>query len=121
MSKDSTSNPSVGIGTPGVATVSEGENTPELFRGMPNIPIDYALEQASVMIGCVHKLTFIGVMDKEDTLVWAAYLLSGMARSLVEDVALSLSYSRDDSVSTKQTTGNDLASASETDPGSISA
>lgn len=80
------------ITTPGVASFSEGEKSPTpLFRVVPGLPIDYALEQASIMMGCVHKLTFLGVMDKDDTLVWAAHLLSGMARSLVEDVGLGLS------------------------------
>jgi|GEM_PF-1010069 len=97
MSKESTTTHAHGITTAGVATFSEGEGSPAaLFRVMPDIPIDYALEQASVMMGCVHKLTFVGVMDKDDTLVWAAHLLSGMAHALVEDLALGVSYHIDD-------------------------
>ena len=48
-----------------------------LFRVMTGVPIDYALEQASVLMNCVHRLTFVGVMEKDDTLVWAAHVLAG--------------------------------------------
>lgn len=76
--------------TPGIATCGEGEKSPDLFRVAQGIPLDYALEQASVMMGCVHRLTFVGVMEKDETLVWAAHLLSGMGRALVEDVRVAL-------------------------------
>ncbi|HKS13549.1 MAG TPA: DUF3077 domain-containing protein [Pseudomonas sp.] len=76
--------------TPGLAKFAEGEGTPDLFQVAQGVSLDYALEQASVMMGCVHRLSFVGVMDKDDTLVWAAHLLSGMGRALVEDVRVAL-------------------------------
>ena len=76
--------------TPGIAKCGEGEKSPDLFRVAPDIPLDYALEQASVMIGCVHRLVYVGVMEKDETLVWAAHLLSGMGRGLVDDVRVAL-------------------------------
>ena len=84
------------VTTPGIASFGEGESSPaRLFRVMPDIPIAYALEQASVFMGCVHRMTFVGVMEKDDTLVWAAHVLSGMAHSLVEDVGLAVNYCAD--------------------------
>ena len=76
--------------TPGIAKCAEGEQSPDLFRVAQGMPLDYALEQASVMMGCVHRLTFVGVMEKDETMVWAAHLLSGMGRALVEDVRMGL-------------------------------
>ena len=76
--------------TPGIAKCGEGEKSPDLFRVATGVPLDYALEQASVMIGCVHRLVYVGVMEKDETLVWAAHLLSGMGRALVNDVRLAL-------------------------------
>ncbi|WP_296265880.1 DUF3077 domain-containing protein [Pseudomonas sp. UBA6562] len=78
--------------TPGIAKCSEGQQSPDLFRVAQGIPLDYALEQACVMIGCVQRLTYVGVMEKDETLVWAAHLLSGMGQALVADVRIALSY-----------------------------
>ena len=72
MNKDSDTTRVTDIKTPGLASCGEGEHSPaRLFRVMTGVPIDYALEQASVLMNCVHRLTFIGVMEKDDTLVWA--------------------------------------------------
>ena len=38
----------------------------------------------------------MSVMENDDTLVWAAHVLSGMARGLAEDVRLGINYSADD-------------------------
>ena len=97
MSKDSDITPVTDIKTPGLASCGEGENSPaRLFRVMTGVPIDYALEQASVLMNCVHRLTFVGVMEKDDTLVWAAHVLAGQSRALVEDVRLGIGYSAED-------------------------
>ena len=52
--------------TPGIAKCAEGEQTPDLFQVAHGMPLDYALEQASVMMRCVHRLTFVGVMEKDE-------------------------------------------------------
>ncbi|HKS11674.1 MAG TPA: DUF3077 domain-containing protein [Pseudomonas sp.] len=70
MGKDLEINRFEGIKTPGFASCGEGEGSPSrLFRVMTGVPVDYALEQASVLMTCVHTLTFKGVMEKNDTLV----------------------------------------------------
>ena len=97
MSKDSDITRVTDIKTPGLASCGEGENSPtRLFRVMTGVPIDYALEQASVLMNCVHRLTFVGVMEKDDTLVWAAHVLAGQSRALVEDVRLGIGHSTED-------------------------
>ena len=54
----------------GIASCGEGENVPaRLFWVMAGVPIDYALEQSSVLMSCVHRLTYVGVMENDDTLV----------------------------------------------------
>jgi len=78
--------------TAGVVSFIRGERSPmDLFRVAPGIPSDYALEQASTVLGCVHKLILTGVLDKDDDTVWAAYYLSEFAKALVDDVALGMS------------------------------
>ncbi|MGH8466440.1 MAG: DUF3077 domain-containing protein, partial [Pseudomonas sp.] len=61
------------------------------FRISPGIPGDYALEQASTVLGCALKLILTGVMDKDDDTVWAAYYLGEFAKALIDDVALGMS------------------------------
>ncbi|PSS58524.1 DUF3077 domain-containing protein [Pseudomonas sp. BBP2017] len=58
-----------------------------LFRTIAGHDLDYVLEQSAVMMSCVHKLTLQAAVEQDDTLVWAAHYLSGMAKALVEDVA----------------------------------
>lgn len=97
MSSDTDNNSVMSIKTPGLASCGEGENSPtRLFQVMTGIPIDYALEQASVLMNCVHRMTFVGVMEKDDTLVWGAHVLAGLSRALVEDVRLAIGYSTED-------------------------
>lgn len=94
MSNDSDIKQITDIKTPGIASCGEGENSPtRLFRVMTGVPIDYALEQASVLMNCVHRMTFFGVMEKDDTLVWGAHVLAGLSRALTEDVRLGIGYS----------------------------
>lgn len=84
--------PQAGTGeTIGAATFIRSQNPPtELFRIVPGIPCDYALEQASIMLGCVHKLILKGVMDDDGAAVWAAYYLSGFAKALIDDAELGM-------------------------------
>ena len=81
-------NPQAKTLTAGKVTFCKGEGLQRLFRVEPGISSDYALEQASVLMGCVRELTFIGVMDNEGELVWAAHYLSSMAKALIDDVEM---------------------------------
>ncbi|MEG0859615.1 MAG: DUF3077 domain-containing protein [Pseudomonas sp.] len=58
-----------------------------LFRITAGHDAQYALEQSSMLMSCVYKLTLQAGLDQDDTLAWAAHYLSGMAKALVEDVA----------------------------------
>ncbi|CAI8738162.1 DUF3077 domain-containing protein [Pseudomonas donghuensis] len=62
----------------------------DLFRVSPGIPCDYALEQASTVLGCVHKLILTSVMEEDDATLWAAYYLSGFAKAIIDDVDLGM-------------------------------
>lgn len=77
--------------TAGIATSAHGLAPPDyLFRINPDVPCNYALEQASLMMGCVSRLTILGALDDDGSLVWAAHFLSSMAKALVDDVELGL-------------------------------
>ena len=83
---DVSANQSVGTGTFG-----EGQECNifhRLFRVVPGHDLDYVLEQSSRLMGCVYKLTHEASLERDDTLVLAAYYLSGMAKALTEDVAM---------------------------------
>lgn len=78
--------------TLGAVSFIRSEHAPiDLFRISPGIPCNYALEQASTILGCSLKLILTGVMDKDDDTVWAAYYLSEFAKALIDDVALGMS------------------------------
>ncbi|MBA1200665.1 DUF3077 domain-containing protein [Pseudomonas capeferrum] len=75
----------------GVGTFDEGADESighRLFRVVPGHDLDYVLEQSLLMMGCVYKLTREASLAPDDTLVLAAYYLSGMAKALIEDMAL---------------------------------
>lgn len=74
--------------TAGKVTFCKGLGSQRLFRVEPGIASDYALEQASMLMGCVRELTFNGVMDNESNSVWAAHYLSSMAKALLDDVEI---------------------------------
>ncbi|MFQ6573272.1 DUF3077 domain-containing protein [Pseudomonas sp. UM16] len=63
----------------------------QLFRINPGIPAEHALEQASLLMACVNRLTAMGATDEDQSLVWAAHLLGEMAKAIVDDVSLGLS------------------------------
>lgn len=76
--------------TAGIAAFGEGESghsTQRLFRVEPGHSAGFALEQSSLLMGCVHQLTLQAGIEHDPKLVWAAHYLSGMAKALVEDVA----------------------------------
>ena len=76
--------------TTGVGTFGEGiggHGDDRLFRVTPGHDAEYALEQASVLMDCVYRMTLQSGVERDDILVWAAHYMSGMAKALVEDVA----------------------------------
>ncbi|WP_325167279.1 DUF3077 domain-containing protein [Pseudomonas sp. S44] len=56
-----------------------------LFRVEPGNCADHALQQASELLNSARRASFIGVMDDEPVLVWAAHYLSEMAKALMDD------------------------------------
>lgn len=80
--------------TVGVASFIRSQDPPvDLFRISPGVPCDYALEEASTLLGCVHKLILIGVTDKDEDTILAAYYLSGFAKAIIDDVGLAMNKS----------------------------
>ncbi|ROL75628.1 DUF3077 domain-containing protein [Pseudomonas vranovensis] len=76
--------------TAGIAAFGEGESghsTQRLFRVEPGHSAAFALEQSSLLMGCVNRLTLQAGIEHDPKLTWAAHYLSGMAKALVEDVA----------------------------------
>ena len=77
--------------TAGVASFIKSQHPPvDLFRISPGVPCDYALEQASTMLGCVHSLILTGVVEEDSAAIWAAYYLSGFAKAIIDDVGLGM-------------------------------
>ncbi|AIL59852.1 DUF3077 domain-containing protein [Pseudomonas alkylphenolica] len=77
--------------TVGVVDFIRSEQSPTgLFRIAPGVPCDYALEQASTVLGCVHKLIQAGLLDEDGEMMWAAYFLCEFAKSIVDDVGLGM-------------------------------
>ncbi|MNJ31154.1 hypothetical protein D3C76_1636530 [compost metagenome] len=75
--------------TPGVAGFISSKKPPmDLFTVAPGIPCGYALEQASIVLKCAHKLILSGVLEEDGDCLWAAYYLSGFAKALIDDVEL---------------------------------
>ncbi len=73
--------------TVGVASfITTQSPSMDLFRISPDVPCDYALEQASTLLGCVHKLVLAGAVDEDGDMIWAAYYLSGFAKAILADV-----------------------------------
>nr|WP_225780733.1 DUF3077 domain-containing protein [Pseudomonas sp. Marseille-Q3773] len=51
-----------------------------LFRIEPGIPCRDAREQASELLGYVHELTILGLMEEKPMMIWASRYLSAMAK-----------------------------------------
>ncbi len=56
-----------------------------LFRVEAGNCADHALQQASELLNSARRASFIGAMDDEPVLVWAAHYLSEMAKALMDD------------------------------------
>ena len=78
----------VQVNTAGGTTFSKHNSLNQsFFRVCPGISGEEALEQASVLMNCVNKLTQLaGVSDENNALVWAAHYLGEQAKALVDDV-----------------------------------
>ncbi|PSS56898.1 DUF3077 domain-containing protein [Pseudomonas sp. BBP2017] len=77
--------------TAGVVNFIRSEQSPMgLFRITAGVPCDYALEQASTVLGCVHKLIQAGLLDEDGEMMWAAYFLSEFAKAIIDDVGLGI-------------------------------
>lgn len=59
-----------------------------LFRVEPGNCCKHAIEQASMLMDCSRRASFIGVMDDEPALVWASHYLCEMAKALMDDAHL---------------------------------
>ena len=91
MTKDLDSKTASPATTRGIASFSPGagDRVP-LFKIVAGVPAEYAREHASVMLGCVRKLTVLGALETEFDMVWAAHYLSGLAKAIVDDCDPSL-------------------------------
>ncbi|MFT4454363.1 DUF3077 domain-containing protein [Pseudomonas sp. RTCS2] len=80
------------INTAGGATFANcNSQSSPLFRVNAGISCEEALEQASLLMDCINKLTLRGGMENENgTVVWAAHYLGEMAKALIDDVATGL-------------------------------
>jgi len=61
------------------------QQTEPLFCIEPGIPCEHARAQASELMGYVQELTISGLMDENPKLVWAAYYLGALAKTLMDD------------------------------------
>lgn len=76
------------VNTAGGASFSKHNSLNQpLFKVCPGVSGEEALEQASVLMNCVNKLTQLaGVSEDYNALVWAAHYLGEQAKALVDDV-----------------------------------
>lgn len=73
--------------TAGVATAIEVGNPPvDLLRVLPGIPVDYAYEQVSVLLGYITHLVREGDAEDDHKLLGAADYLGALATALMNDV-----------------------------------
>lgn len=88
MSKDSQTVTGETVGV--VEFICSKQSPVGLFRITPGVPCDYALEQASTVMGCMNKLLLAGLLDDDGDMMWAAYYLSEFAKAIVDDVGLGM-------------------------------
>ncbi|MFK0271265.1 DUF3077 domain-containing protein [Pseudomonas asiatica] len=81
--------------TVGAATFLDGVlDGRKLFRVEPGNCCDHAIEQASVLMDCSRRASFIGVMDNEPVLVWASHFFCDMAKALMDDAHMGMRKNR---------------------------
>ncbi|WP_027907599.1 DUF3077 domain-containing protein [Pseudomonas taiwanensis] len=75
--------------TAGVATLIEVGNPPvDLLRVVAGIPVDYAYDQVSVLLGYITHLVREGDAEDDHKLLGAADYLSALAKALMNDVEI---------------------------------
>ena len=87
-----------GLKTLGVGSFGDGEGGPgtgRLFRVEPGHAAPFVLEQAMLLMGCAQQLTLHASIEQDGSSSWAAHFIVGMAKALVEDLALGLTTSAD--------------------------
>lgn len=62
----------------------------DMFRIVPGVPIDRAMEHVSALLGCVHHLIREADHENDRKALSAAYYLSGFAKAIVNEVELGL-------------------------------
>lgn len=82
----------------GTASATDAEtffssiNAPvDLFRIVPGIPFQCALEQVTLLLGYIHHLIFEEAMEPNGRMLWAAYYLSGFAKAILNEVEVGAS------------------------------
>lgn len=77
------------IDTVGAATFAKcNSDSKPLFRVNAGVSCEEALEQASLLMDCINKLTLMGGMDANNgTLVWASHYLGEQVKAIIDDVA----------------------------------
>jgi len=76
--------------TLGVGVFGEGASgnaAEQLFRVEPGHSAEFVLEQATLLMSCVNKLTQHMLFEQDESMICAAHYLSGMAKALVQDLA----------------------------------
>ncbi|WP_422422815.1 DUF3077 domain-containing protein [Pseudomonas sp. GZD-222] len=76
--------------TTGVGVFGEGASgnaAEQLFRVEPGHSAEFVLEQATLLMSCVNKLTQHMLFEQDESMICAAHYLSGMAKALVQDLA----------------------------------
>lgn len=90
MDKESQTSRIKQLATTGVGHFGEGGEAcvqAPLFRVVPGHPLDHAVEQATVLMCAVHKISDLAMVETDNlpTLLTAMHYLSGMAKALVQD------------------------------------
>ncbi|MFK0312556.1 DUF3077 domain-containing protein [Pseudomonas sp. NPDC090233] len=70
--------------------MASGVEGKRLFRVEPGNCCSHAIEQASLLMDCSRRASFIGVMDNEPSLVWASHYLCEMAKALMDDAHMGM-------------------------------
>ena len=63
-----------------------GIETFDLFRMQPGIPLEHAMNQLSVLLGCIRHLTTEAEMEDDRIAGSAARILSELAKALIDDL-----------------------------------
>ncbi|MRU50096.1 DUF3077 domain-containing protein [Pseudomonas gessardii] len=87
------------VKTVGVTTFAQSlEQERDVFRVNAGMPVNDALEHASSLLHCAHRLAVDAAMDtRGEHYAWATHYLSEMAKAVIDDVRQALLPTRSDS------------------------